>query len=232
MISIVIPVYNEAELIEQRLLQLKHQLSNQNFVKEVIVVDGGSTDKTCEIASSLAFIKLITTEKGRAKQMNAGARIASQNILYFLHIDSTPPKDFDLFIVEKINQNKLAGCFCMRFKSKHPWLVLMSWLTKINHPACRGGDQSLYITKEIFRKIGGYNEAYNIYEDNILIGELYKQNQFSIIQKWITTSARRYKNVGVFKLQMIYLTIYFKKWRGHHPDELYAYFEKKLKDKS
>jgi hypothetical protein len=232
MISIVIPVYNEAELIKQQLLDLQKHISKKAYVKEIIVVDGGSTDKTREIASTLKFVKLIEAEKGRAKQMNAAAKIATQKILYFLHIDSTPPKEFDHYIVEEFQKNNLAGCFCMKFKSKHPWLSFMSWFTKINHSACRGGDQSLFISKALFNKIGGYNEAYQVYEDIILTNQLYQLNHFVVIQKWISASPRLYQKIGLWKLQWIYIVIYYKKWRGHHPDELYAYFEKKLKDKS
>lgn len=228
MISIVIPVYNEAELIQQQISLLKQRISKQNYIEEIIVVDGGSKDKTLEIAASIEGIKLIQSEKGRAKQMNAGARISTLGILYFLHIDSTPPENFDIHIVEEIKNKNLAGCFCMKFRSNHPWLMLMSWFTKINHKSCRGGDQSLFITKELFEEIGGYNETYQIYEDNILIGELYKQKQFTVIQQWVTASPRLYHKVGFWKLQWIYIMIYFKKWRGADPNALYHYFKSKL----
>lgn len=227
MISIVIPVYNEAELFQQQISLLKKRISKQNYIEEIIVVDGGSSDKTLEIAASIEGLKLLQSEKGRAKQMNAGAKLATQEIIYFLHIDTTPPENFDLFILNEIKKN-VAGCFCMKFRSKHPWLILMSWFTKINHPTCRGGDQSLFITKDIFEEIGGYDETYQIYEDNMLIGELYKRNQFTVIQKWVTASPRLYHKVGFWKLQWIYIMVYFKKWRGANPDELYVYFKRQV----
>ncbi|GGE09567.1 TIGR04283 family arsenosugar biosynthesis glycosyltransferase [Psychroflexus salis] len=229
MISIIIPVYNEAKIIKSQLLLLQQKLSKHNYVREIIVVDGGSTDQTFQIASTLDFIKLIKAKKGRAKQMNTAAKIANEKVLYFLHIDSTPPKDFDYYIAHQIQQKKYAGCFCMKFDSAHPWLMLMSWFTKLNHKACRGGDQSLFITKKLFNEVGRYNETYQIYEDNILIGKLYNKKQFTVIQKWITASPRLYRKLGVWKLQWIYLMIYFKKWRGAKPDEIYSYFQSKLK---
>lgn len=228
MISIIIPVYNEAELIAQQLLKLQEQISSSNYVSEIIVVDGGSTDETFTIASKINFICLIKSEKGRAKQMNAGAYQANQEILYFLHIDSTPPKNFDNYIVEHVKKGKLAGCFCMKFDSKHPWLILMSWLTKINHKSCRGGDQSLYIKKTLFDEIGGYNETYPIYEDNIIIAELYKRKKFSVIQKWIFASPRLYDKLGVWKLQWIYIVIYLKSWQGADAEDIYKYFKQKV----
>lgn len=228
MISIIIPVYNEAVLIEQQLFRLKKQISQHNYVKEIWVVDGGSKDQTKEIASTIDFINLVNSEKGRAKQMNAGAVLANQPILYFLHIDSTPPPNFDLLIVEQVKNNHPAGCFCMKFNSHHPWLILMSWLTKLNHSACRGGDQSLFITKKLFEAIGGYDETYPIYEDNILITALYKRKKFTVIQSWLTTSPRLYQKIGVWRLQWIYINIYYLKWRGANPNKIYAYFKEKI----
>lgn len=229
MISIVIPVYNEAELIKPQLLKLQKQISSTNFISEIIVVDGGSTDETWPIATRLNFIQLVKSERGRAKQMNTGAKIATQPILYFLHVDSTPPPDFDRLIIEKVKKNQVAGCFCMKFNSSHPWLILMSWLTKINHPACRGGDQSLFISKTLFDEVGGFDEAYFIYEDNIMVAELYKRNKFTVIQQWLTTSPRLYEQFGVLKLQWIYIVVYFKKWRGAEAEEIYSYFKRKVK---
>ncbi len=227
MISIIIPVYNEAKLFESQITKLKAQISDKNYIYEILVVDGGSNDETKEMASNTKGIQLLNSEKGRAKQMNLGAKKASQEVLYFLHIDSTPPKNFDLYIINEVKK-KAAGCFAMRFRSNHFWLILMSWFTKINHKSCRGGDQSLFIKKDLFEKLGGFNEDYQIYEDNILIAELYKQNEFRVIQKWVSASARLYEEIGVWKLQWIYLMIYFKKWKGANPNEIYTYFKSKI----
>ncbi|HBY69220.1 MAG TPA: glycosyl transferase family 2, partial [Flavobacteriaceae bacterium] len=80
----------------------------------------------------------------------------------------------------------------MQFDSNHWWLRLASWLTKFSWRACRGGDQSQFITRELFDEIGGYDESYIIYEDNILINELYDRSMFVVINKKLTSSARLY----------------------------------------
>ena len=116
----------------------------------------------------------------------------------------------------------------MQFDSNHWWLKLSGWLTQFNFKACRGGDQSLFITKTLFNTIDGYDENYIIYEDNILINELYKRNKFTVINQKITTSARLYKKVGVWKLQYYYLAIYLKKWFGASASELYNYYKKRI----
>ncbi|WP_243473006.1 TIGR04283 family arsenosugar biosynthesis glycosyltransferase [Winogradskyella sp. MH6] len=228
-ISIIIPVLNEAENIGRLLRYLTENSSSKN-VSEIIVVDGESTDRTAEIVKnfSLTDVKLISSKKGRAKQMNAGAKASTGNILYFLHADTFPPKDFDQFILDKVQKGHEAGCFRMQFNSKHWWLNLTGWLTKFNLKVCRGGDQSLFITKTLFNTIGGYNENYIIYEDNILINELYKRNKFTVINQKITTSARLYKKVGVWKLQYYYLIIYLKKWFGASASELHNYYKKRI----
>jgi len=171
-------------------------------------------------------VLLIHSEKGRAKQMNLGAKHATEKILYFLHADSFPPKDFDQLIITEVNKGNKAGCFRMQFDSNHCWLQLASWFTQFSWRACRGGDQSQFITKLLFNDIGGYNENYIIYEDNILINELYARKEYTVINKKIKTSARLYRKHGVWRLQYHFWTIYVKKWFGASADELFAYYKK------
>lgn len=226
MISIIIPVLNEAEHIADL---IHHLIDNAslNSVSEIIVVDGGSLDNTVNIIKNLDLnITLLHSKKGRAKQMNLGAKAAKGDILYFLHADSFPPTRYDQLIINEIKKGHNAGCFRMQFDSNHWWLHLASWLTKFSWRACRGGDQSQFITKVLFEDIGGYDETYTIYEDNVLINELYKRKQFVVINKKLKTSARLYKKHGVWKLQYHFWTIYVKKWFGASADELFAYYKK------
>lgn len=235
-LSIIIPVLNEAENIVSLLNHLNENASPEN-IAEILVVDGGSTDGTPEKVLNTKFahanfirtdIRLLRSEKGRAKQMNLGAKKATGNILYFLHADSFPPKNFDRFIINEVTKGKEAGCFRMQFDNSHWWLRLASWLTQFSWRACRGGDQSQFVTKSLFEKIGGYNENYIIYEDNILINELYAKKQFVVIQEKIKTSARLYEKHGVWKLQYHFWAIYVKKWFGASADELYRYYKKHI----
>ena len=94
-ISIIIPILNEEKTIVSLLQHLFNNSSNNN-ISEIIIVDGGSTDQSYQLVLDYLLINdkvvLLPSEKGRAKQMNIGAKHATGNILYFLHADSLPPK--------------------------------------------------------------------------------------------------------------------------------------------
>ena len=241
MVSIIIPVFNEGNNIKGTLENICSMLSGK-VSAEILCVDGGSTDGSSQAIDN--FIKrfslpkrfhdrgttleisTILSPKGRAKQMNHGARCANGQILYFLHADSLPPEDFDMHILTAITKNQSAGCFRMRFDSSHWWLQLAGWFTRFNWPWCRGGDQSLFIKRKVFEEIGGFDEKYVIYEDNILISKLYIRNSFTVLPYTLTTSARRYQEKGVWKLQYHFWMIHLKKRLGQGPEDLYAYYLK------
>lgn len=227
-ISIIVPVFNEVDTIDQFLLHIENSTS-KTIDYQIIIVDGGSTDGSQNLVKGKQYVTLISAEKGRAKQMNAGAKVADGTILYFLHCDSFPPKNFDLDIIKQVNRGKLAGCFRMKFDYSHPFLMVLQWFTRINHMCCRGGDQSLFVTKKLFDDIGGYNERFVIYEDNEIIKRLYQQKQFSVIPKNIFTSARRYRNNGVCKLQFHFTVIHLKRKLRHSPESMLDYYKKNVR---
>ena len=161
-ISIIIPVLNEEKTIAN-LLEYLILNSNKNHIQEIIVVDGGSTDETLKIVQAYSNVIVLNSKKGRAKQMNFGASKATGEILYFLHCDSFPPKDFDKKIIQKVLKGHLSGCFKMKFDSNHILLKFLQWFTKFNLKSCRGGDQSLFVEKQLFQELNGYNEDFLIF---------------------------------------------------------------------
>ena len=226
-ISVIIPTLNEESTIG---VLLHHILQNARTIPfEIIIVDGGSEDNTTKEAQKIIpNIHIVDSLKGRAIQMNKGAKFATGNILYFLHADSLPPNNFDSLIADKINSENFAGCFRMKFNSNHWWLKLAGWFTKFNWKACRGGDQSLFVTKDIFEELEGYNEGFTIYEDIEFINKLYTRKEFCVIQNCITTSSRRYEKNGVLRLQFHFWKIYFLRWRGATAKELQKYYLKHI----
>ncbi|BAO55288.1 glycosyl transferase [Nonlabens marinus S1-08] len=229
--SIVIPVLNEEAGI-YNLLELLVDRANDPKQLELIVVDGGSIDDTINEINKFArdhshiHVKAVDSEKGRGVQLHNGALVASQDLLYFLHADSHPPSNYDEHIYKAIATGNPAGCFRMRFRSWHWWLIIIGWFSRFSWKASRGGDQSQYITRQLYDQIGGYNTTVPIYEDYLLINKLYEMDTYHVIQKWLTTSARRYEEVGVLKLQWFYLTIYWKKRQGESIEEIYTYYLK------
>ncbi|MCM8570896.1 TIGR04283 family arsenosugar biosynthesis glycosyltransferase [Gramella jeungdoensis] len=226
MISIIIPVYNEEKQLPILLSHLES--CSSGYISEIIIVDGGSTDESTKIEGDFENTIIISSEKGRAVQMNSGARIARSPVLYFLHADSFPPENFDRLILEEVEKGNKAGCFQMRFDKDHWWLNLMGWLTKVNHISCRGGDQSLFVSKELFEQIDGFDESYKVYEDNEIVKRLYEQKQFTIIKNWLTTSARLYEKMGVWNTQLLFVEIYWKRRFGATAEELYAHYYNRL----
>ena len=230
-ISIIIPVLNEAKNIEALLIYLDLN-SSSKFISDILVVDGGSTDGSQEIVSefSKTHAKVIglKSPKGRAKQMNLGASQSKGTILYFLHADSVPPKNFDQYVLDAIQNGSKTGCFKMKFDSGHWWLQLAGWFTQFNWKSCRGGDQSLFVEKTAFDNLGGFNEDFVVYEDNDLIYKLYKQYDFEVLPYWLTTSSRRYLANGIWSLQFHFWVIHIKKFFGATPKKLEAYYLKHI----
>lgn len=249
-ISIIVPIFNEEKTIVKLLETL---LSRMRYRKhEILLIDGGSTDATVHVISNfisnfnrvqnfqtrpctdflfekdeeLVYIQLFESPKGRAQQMNFGAQKATGRILYFLHADTFPPLHFDEYILQKINQGHEAGCFRMKFDSWHPVLLVSQFFTRFNVSWCRGGDQSLFITKTLFQELKGFNESYPIYEDCEFIHRLYEEAEFTVIPKSVVTSARKYREKGTWRLQYHFAMIHFKKSKGASPEELHSYYKK------
>lgn len=225
-ISIIIPVLNEERYIV-KLIDYILKNTNSSNIEEIIVVDGGSSDNTLK-ALLKSDVVVLHTEKGRAKQMNYGAKQALGEILYFLHVDTFPPINFDKIIIDAIEKGDEAGCFRMKFDSSSRFLSFFSWFTRINHKLCRGGDQSLFITQILFRKSGGYDESYIIYEDNEFTSRLYELTNFKILPDNVKTSARKYEQIGKLKLQFYFGIIHLKNYLGAEPEQLYRYYKRKI----
>ncbi len=213
MISIIIPTYNEAEQVAQTIY--KTLAAKSSHESEIIVVDGGSTDETVSIAKESGAITLVSERKGRGAQMNKGASVATGEILYFLHADSIPPQHFTEYIINSLNAGAVSGCFRLSFDYNHWFLRANCWFTRFNINAVRFGDQSLFITKDIFLQSGGFREDLLVMEDQEIIHRIKKLGKFKVMNAAVTTSARKYHDNGIYKMQVIFFRIWLLYYLGY-----------------
>lgn len=212
MISIIIPVLNEEKNIARLITHLKDR--SAGYVTEIIVADGGSTDRTVEIAREMGVTTIKCENKGRGVQMNEGAAIANGNVFYFLHADTTTPDGYDQLIIQAHKSGCKAGCFRLRFDDDHWALRAYSWFTRFDTTLVRFGDQSLFVGKELFEKLGGFDESLMVMEDQEIIRRVKKRTPFKVIDKYVVTSSRKYRENGVFRLQLIFGLIFIFYYAG------------------
>jgi rSAM/selenodomain-associated transferase 2 len=195
--SIVVPVFHEGERINDLIEHLNHFDSGKNL--EIIVVDGAQENDTLRAIHHSNTIKM-PSEKGRAKQMNAGASIARGEILVFLHADTELP----LHALKKINSlmersEYVGGAFDLGIKSDKFIFKLIgtlsSWRSRLNRVPF--GDQAIFIRREYFNGIGGYKEI-PLMEDVELMRRIKKSgNKIWIFYERAMTSPRRWEKEGV-----------------------------------
>lgn len=226
-ISIIIPTLNEGKNIQKLIYCLKQNSTAEN-IEEIIIVDACSDDNTANIAERAGAKVFLSEKKGRALQMNIGAHHAEGGILYFLHADTFPPKDFDREIIQSVQNNSDAGCFIMKFDIKHPFLKFFGWLTKFTGAHFRGGDQSLFVTKNLFFEIGGYDSQLLVMEDYDIVRKIKDKTRFAVIKNWITTSARKYEKVGIYRLQMKFGMIMLMYNLGFSQDFIVNYYSRNI----
>ncbi|ARS36273.1 TIGR04283 family arsenosugar biosynthesis glycosyltransferase [Pontibacter actiniarum] len=204
-LSIIIPALNEEAVIADLLAYLQRHASSGT---EVILADGGSTDATRSIAEAMGVKVLRCERKGRGPQMNCAAAVATGDILYFLHADTFPPQGFEQQLRQAVGQGHGSGCYRLQFDLPHWFLRLNAWFTRFDADAVRFGDQSLFVRRDVFEKANGFDERLRLLEDQEIIGRLRKYGAFVVLPQQVTTSARKYSQHGVYKIQLGYFLIY------------------------
>ncbi|MFM9840125.1 MAG: TIGR04283 family arsenosugar biosynthesis glycosyltransferase [Cyclobacteriaceae bacterium] len=226
-ISVIIPVVDEAELIGKTVKQFTSHLQSDKL--EVIVVDGGSKDETKNVALRNGAIVLQSAKRCRASQMNLGASTARYSILYFVHADVQVPKSFYEDIVFSIYKKFSCGCYRSGY-DRYPGLMLLnSFMTRFNILTFRGGDQTLFVTKELFQKLNGFDEYYTIMEDYDFIKRIWKAKiPFDLIQKDVIISTRKYENNSWLRVQIANGVAMSMFKRGKDPEEIKKAYRKCL----
>ena len=219
-ICVIIPVLNEAKVIERNLRDL-----NKNLITETIVSDGGSSDATVVIASR--FAKVVYSNPCRGTQMNFGAKAATCDILLFLHADTVLPDQWrDRILSLMANEGVVGGAFSLSIDSdrlSHRIIAaaanLRSRLTKLPY-----GDQGIFVKRSVFETIGGFKDI-PIMEDVDLMRRLKKSGKVVILEDKVKTLARRWEKEGVVYTTIrnwLLLTLYYM---GVTPERLYKLYK-------
>ncbi len=204
--SIIIPTYNEAATIAQLVQDLRQHAAPHAV--EILVVDANSTDGTAEAARQAGATVLPAPQPGRAAQMNHGAAQATGDILYFVHADVGIHPDYVATIQRAVALGYEAGCYRFRFDSTHPLLRINSFGTRFNGIMSRGGDQTLFVTRALFQRLGGFNEQFVIMEDFEIIVRIRRAARFLIVPQDVVVSARKYETNSWFRVQLANLTAF------------------------
>lgn len=199
MISVVMPVYNEEATIQEALSGL---LRNNNI--EVIVADGNSSDRTVELAKQYP-VKIVASEKGRAKQMNAGAEAAAGRYIIFLHADCFFGRGALEAIGDSLNNGYIGGCLSHRINSRRIIYRLIEASGNIRARISKifYGDQAIFARRDIFFKIGGFDDV-ALFEDILFSQKMKKEGRTSVLSKAVYASARRWERQGIIKATLIH----------------------------
>jgi rSAM/selenodomain-associated transferase 2 len=230
-ISVIIPVYNEQENLSKRLSFLCEQANK--FPIEIIIANSPETfDNTPNVCKNFVNILLINSpKKGRAAQMNFGAKHATGEILLFLHADVLLPINFYDEIITSIKSGVKSGFFAYKFDKNTRLLNLNSSFTKRDGLFAGGGDQCQFFTKETFKKLNGFNEDFCIMEDFEMIDRVRKLKiPYRIIQSKAIVSARKYEQNSWLKVNLINGIIFLKYKFGVHPTKLRKTYKSLLRE--
>lgn len=195
LISIIIPTLNEEKTLGRTLVPLKNKKDC-----EIIVVDGGSSDTTVSLAEG-AGLKIMTSPRGRSRQMNTGGAAATGEVLLFLHADTLLPDNFTQTISDILTKPKIvAGAFSLGFDSEAKSLSFIAWAANLRSRFLQlpYGDQALFTSRKCFNDIGGFPDI-EIMEDFVFIQRLRKKGRIAILPEKAITSARRWENFGILR---------------------------------
>ncbi len=219
-LSVIIPVLNEAQNLPNLLKSLKQQ---QSIELDIVVVDGGSSDGSQSLAESLGA-RVVMSDKGRAKQLNAGAKAAIHQNLLFVHADSSFDDDALLKTAvdywNGFNEDNLAGHFSLQFtqstKRHQSAFRYLAEKSASNRLYTINGDQGLLIRRDFFKQLGGFSEAMPIMEDQIIAKKIFDQGRWIVLPGTLTTSGRRFETEGFHRRYILMSLMMGLYWTGAH----------------
>lgn len=201
MISVIIPTLNEEACIRRCIESVRSAAAGC----EIIVADGGSTDRTGEIAESCPKVQLVRSEAGRGNQMNRGATHAQGDVLLFLHADTTLEEGWHDDIAAALRNHEISGgafTFAInnqmrRYRIVEAWVWMRCRIFSLPY-----GDQAIFIKRSFFEKLGGYKNL-PLMEDVDLVTRMKKLGRITILQNRALTSGRRWVSKGLIRTAAI-----------------------------
>jgi rSAM/selenodomain-associated transferase 2 len=221
-LSIVVPVLNEAANLER----LLPDLLARGPAVEVVVADAGSTDGTSELVRRFPSVSLVEGSRGRARQMNAGARATRGDALLFLHADTGLPAGAVAAIERALaDPAVVAGRFDVRFtSSRWPFRMiagLMNWRSRWSGIAT--GDQGIFVRRASFEALGGYPDI-PLMEDIELTRRLKRLGRIACLDARVTTSSRKWEREGILRTILLMWALRLLYFLGVSPARLVGWY--------
>ena len=213
-ISVIIPTYNEAQLLPRLLARLR----SMPRVTQVLVADGGSSDDTLAIARA-AGAQIIEGARGRGPQQNGAAQTATGEVLWFLHADALPPRGAASQIARAIDKGAQGGNFRIRFEARGVAPRLFEIIARAQR--WRGvyyGDSGLWLRRDAWEALGGF-PAWPLFEDYALVKQLEKFGPTAYCAGRLRVSARRFER-HPWRVLWLWLELQIRFQLGQAPDEL------------
>jgi rSAM/selenodomain-associated transferase 2 len=220
MISVVIPALNEETAISQTL----EALQGLPGVAEIIVADGGSSDRTAEIARS-AGVSVVRSERGRGPQLHAGALAAVGDVLWFVHADTrVGPRESERVLEWLANTNVVGGTFTLSFDGDAWSSRVMNAVQPLAGPLrLFYGDSTIFLRRETYFALGGF-QPYPLFEDVDLIAKMRKSGRFVRLPEKVLTSSRRFQEKSLLRTFTRWSVLQSLYWMGVAPETLGRYY--------